>query len=334
MHHQQNGQESAQNRMEAALISDDAPTSFAKECICLCSAESRTMDVNTHKKNKKREERKKVLERFYHYHEYDPSQEVQIEKEAKGFDKGTKTGIMSHYNFRFDCRIGTGKCAARRIPCLCTSCKEQLQKPWNQLLPACKQDMFAENKSCKFWDLFQGLNNWRILDLVDKVGADNADDEFKEQIIRNYISIMEEKIKDGDVGAVSTSDNNTDGYYLVKWCSDPYTLQEDIMNTTFTDYEVIEIGDMVCDGLYYNPLPYDDMKHWYELSSHEALIPLQQVLHTGIKMESLSDANKPSKSGKKFIRCLKRKKVVKINESDIDEIFEEMERREDINVDA
>ena len=70
--------------------------------------------------------------------------------------------------------------------------------------------MFAENKSCKFWDLFQGLNNWRILDLVDKVGADNEDDEFKEQIIRNYISIMEEKIKDGDVGAVSTSDNNTD----------------------------------------------------------------------------------------------------------------------------
>ena len=85
-----NGQESAQNRMEAALISDDTPTSFAKECIRLCSAESRTMDVNTHKKNEKREESKKVLERFYHYHEYDPSQEVQIGKEAKGFDKGTK----------------------------------------------------------------------------------------------------------------------------------------------------------------------------------------------------------------------------------------------------
>ena len=51
-------------------------------------------------------------------------------------------------------------------------------------------------------------------------------------------------------------------------------------------------------------------------------------------MESLSDTNKPSKLGKKFIRCLKRKKVVKINESDIDEIVEEMERREDIDVDA
>ena len=91
-----NGQESAHNMMEAALISDDTPTSFAKECICLCSTESRTMDVNTHKKNKKREDHKKVLERFYHYHEYDPSQKFQIEKEGKGFDQGTKTGIMSH----------------------------------------------------------------------------------------------------------------------------------------------------------------------------------------------------------------------------------------------
>ena len=91
---------------------------------------------------------------------------------------------------------------------------------------------------------------------------------------------------------------------------------------------------MVCDALYYNPVPYNDMKHWYELSSHEALIPLQQVLHTGIKMESLSDANKPSNSGTKLFRSLKRIKVLKINESDIDKIFEEIERREDIDVDA
>ena len=94
-----NGIDSQEDRMEAAQISDDTPTSFAKECIRLCSAESRKMNVITHKKNKKREESRKILAKFYHYQEYDPSQEVQIEKEAKGFDKGTRCGIMSHYNF-------------------------------------------------------------------------------------------------------------------------------------------------------------------------------------------------------------------------------------------
>ena len=34
------------------------------------------------------------------------------------------------------------------------------------------------------------------------------------------------------------------------------------------------------------------------------------------------------------MRCLKRKKVKKITESDIDEIVEEMERRLDIDVEA
>ena len=72
---------------------------------------------------------------------------------------------------------------------------------------------------------------------------------------------MKEKIIGGDVGTVSTSDNNTDGYYLVKWYGDPYTLQENIVNSTFSGYEVIKQGHMVCNALYYNPVPYNDMKH-------------------------------------------------------------------------
>ena len=55
---------------------------------------------------------------------------------------------------------------------------------------------------------------------------------------------------------------------------------------------------MVCDAVYYNPVPYNNMKHWYELSNDKALIPLQQVLHTGIVMESLSYENKPINRGK------------------------------------
>ena len=68
-----NGIDSQEDRMEAAQISDDTPTSFAKECIRLCSAESRKMNVITHKKNKKREVSRKILEKFYHYQEYDPT---------------------------------------------------------------------------------------------------------------------------------------------------------------------------------------------------------------------------------------------------------------------
>ena len=62
-----NGKNSIDERMEAEQISNGASTSFSKECIGLCSAESRKKDVLGNKK--KREEARKVLEKIYHYQE-------------------------------------------------------------------------------------------------------------------------------------------------------------------------------------------------------------------------------------------------------------------------
>ena len=171
--------------------------------------------------------------------------------------------------------------------------------------------------------------------MVEKQGADNVDEKFQEQIIHNYINLMTEKITNGYVGAVSTSDEKTDGYYLVKWCGNLYTLQESLVNTSFLGNNTIESGAMVCDAVYLNPLPYENLKkNWYEVTTHKALIPLQQVLRTGIKMNSLSDDNKTSSSGKKFLRFMKQRTAVKIDESEVEEISEEMARRFDVDIEA
>ena len=274
------------------------------------------------------------MERFYHYHESNSLELLQVNKEGEGSKSGKRNGMNSHYNFRFHPRLGVGYCAARRIPCLCESCKQQLEKPWDNDKPRGDQDMFAENKHCVYWNLFEGLNNWRIIRMVDKKGMENEDDGFERQIIHNYMDLMAEKIAEGEVGAVSTSDDKTDGYYLVKWCGIPYTLQESVVNTSFLDNDTMEPGEMVCKAMYYNPVQLENMKYWYFLSRYEALIPLQQVLRTGIKMHPISNENKPNGKGQKAMRNLKRKKAVKIDESDVEEIGEEMARREDIDVEA
>ena len=51
-------------------------------------------------------------------------------------------------------------------------------------------------------------------------------------------------------------------------------------------------------------------------------------------MNLLSDDNKPSVSGKEFLRCLKQRKAVKIDDSEVEEICEEMARRFDIDIEA
>ena len=143
-----------------------------------------------------------------------------------------------------------------------------------------------------------------------------------------------EKIAEGEVGAVLTYDDKTDGYYLVKWCGIPYTLQESVVNTSFSDNDTMEPGEMVCKAMYYNPVQLEDMRYWYVLSRYEALIPLQQVLRTSIKMHRISADNKPNVKGQKLIRNLKRRKAVKIDESDVEEIGKETARREDIDIEA
>ena len=51
-------------------------------------------------------------------------------------------------------------------------------------------------------------------------------------------------------------------------------------------------------------------------------------------MNSISDDNKPSSSGKKFLRCLKQRKAVKIDDSEVEEIREETARIFDIDIEA
>ena len=75
-------------------------------------------------------------------------------------------------------------------------------------------------------------------------------------------------------------------------------------------------------------------KNWYKVTTHEALIPLWQVLRTGTKMNSISDDNTPSTSGKKLLRRLKRRKAVKIDNSEVEEICEEMARIFYIDIEA
>ena len=45
-------------------------------------------------------------------------------------------GLLKHYHLRFDPKLGMGKCAIRRIPCVCVACTSMLDKPWISGIPS------------------------------------------------------------------------------------------------------------------------------------------------------------------------------------------------------
>ena len=44
-------------------------------------------------------------------------------------------GLIKHYHFRFDPKLGNGICEIRHIPCACVACTSMLDKPWISGIP-------------------------------------------------------------------------------------------------------------------------------------------------------------------------------------------------------
>jgi hypothetical protein len=75
------------------------------------------------------------------------------------------------------------------------------------------------------WEIFEGLNDWNIVQLTP--GTDNDEDEI--QTIHRIVldaKIDSLGVEEKNVGAFQTEDPDTYGYYLVKWTSRPYHLEE------------------------------------------------------------------------------------------------------------
>ena len=126
-------------------------------------------------------------------------------------------------------------------------------------------------------------------------------------------------VREGKVGAIETADDAAIGYYVVKWLSKPYTLQEDMDGMSGT----IGTGTMVVDALYFNQV--ECAPHWYMQSKETMVAEVRYVLLTGLHLLPISKTNKLP------MACNRRedaqKKVVKVTLLDHEVIMEEAGKR-------
>ena len=161
-------------------------------------------------------------------------------------------------------------------------------------------------------------NSWLIVKLEERSKTDPnwfeyIDDKanFLRKDIRNYITLkIVNDIEDGYIGAVITSDEDADGYYLIKWSGTPYTAQDS--------------GELVCDGKYLNPV--GRAPKWYTTSEDADTILVQHVVLGKVIMEEISASNPLPKT------CNRRKATsmgaLKISQQSDDYIFDEIHRRD------
>ena len=100
-----------------------------------------------------------------------------------------------------------------------------------------------------------------------------ADKKGAQELHHSVLGAMEARmslmIREGEVGAIGTADEATMGYYVVKWLSEPYTLQEETEGMS----GMIGVGTMVADMLYFNQV--ERARHWYTQSNMTTVVEVR-----------------------------------------------------------
>ena len=238
--------------------------SFAKICYDILVDPERAHGATGDRKNAKREEDARLTERHYHLIDY-LAKDTKLDLEhanyvAIGFDLPAKiNGILNHYNFRADWELGVGKVAVRRIPCACKKCLDQLDLEWEFGIPPEEQPRYGPSIDCQYREVLGDINNWRIIDLVKGEKADEEEVEtLFESVLQDMDAMMVQDINEGEVSAICTWDDETEGYYLVKWTENPVMAEEEM---TLEDGTVVKEGQYLCKGIYLYEVP--GGRHWY-----------------------------------------------------------------------
>jgi hypothetical protein len=289
----------SEKRMSAESMTETASKSLAVEAQRLLSLDSRINGVKGDKKHAKRQASATLKQR--HYHVQDPD-DLEFENlKFQPVDLPAGIGVMQCYNIRADPDLGLGKIALRRIPCACHGCQGQLAKPWQPNVAASEQPRYKPG-NCELAPIFaDGLNDWHIADVKQETGDDGGDldeiDEANSRLLVGIATRMAERVIDGGVGVFATEDPDADGYYLVKWTTCPYTLQEDQLLKEYIPPQLVKAGELVCEGKYFNQV--GGARQWYTPSEVLTTVRMQEVIAPDLALLPISKQNKLPNTCKK-----------------------------------
>jgi hypothetical protein len=240
--------------------------------------------------------------------------------------RGCET-VISHYHYRVDSKLGEGKCLMRRIPCLCKSCNSQLKRKWLPGVEPSKQPRYQNVSNCKYASVLGDYNQWIIMPFL--LGKDSTEGDLEEihhTILTSIASNIAATVAESSYGAVNTEDPQTDGFYIVKFISSPYTLQNDVE----VNGDRISSGTLVCDAEYLSPA--FKGSNWYVTpigNIVSVVVEMSKVLISNIDVELATERSQLDRNLKVLTSSeILSKKPFRLSDNDRKNIIDEIRRRE------
>ena len=154
-----------------------------------------------------------------------------------------KDGVtfMDMYHYYTCPELGTAKTALRQVPCYCENCNKQIQLPWIHGNSPEEQPRFDTINNCYFSSIVGEENNWWFVEMTERNDSVKEDgDQLQFEVLQSVTAAVALGIEDGNYGALSTSDETKEDYWIVKFTTDAYTDQD--------------TSNLMCKG-----------KYWYEV---------------------------------------------------------------------
>ena len=185
-------------------------------------------------------------------------------------------GLSKHYRLRLYPKLGNGVCAIRRIPCACVACTSMLDKPWISGIPSDKKQRYKSVTNCTYWPVLGPFNNWNMIQLSQKSNPFDAFDEIHQFVLDVISENMSPLVESRKYGSINTTDTETNGFYVIMFTSEAYTLQD---NTTI-DGKIITSGELVVKAQYICSMQVYTNWYWNQHPQHHVItVPTCTILH-------------------------------------------------------
>ena len=132
-----------------------------------------------------------------------------------------------------------------------------LDKSWMYGIPSDEQERYKPVTNCTYWPILGSFNNWNIIQLSQKSTPSDAFDEIHQLVLDVISDNMASLVESGKYRAINTTDTATNGFYVIIFTSEAYTLQD---NTTI-DGKIITAGGLVVKVKYHCHMKIDT--NWY-----------------------------------------------------------------------
>ena len=94
----------------------------------------------------------------------------------------------------------------------CRSCIDQLKLPWDNAKDKKDQPRYLLNQNCIMWKMFEGLNDWRIVETSAMSNNGRDSKQVKSTILRKRQLHISSLIKIRDTATYAVNNKNSNGF--------------------------------------------------------------------------------------------------------------------------